>query len=31
MTDLQLVLKRLAFIETQLHWLRSRADPDCLA
>jgi uncharacterized protein YutE (UPF0331/DUF86 family) len=27
MTDLQLVLKRLAFIETQLHWLRSRADP----
>ena len=27
MTDLHLVLKRLAFIETQLHWLRSRGDP----
>ena len=30
MTDLQLVLKRLAFIETQLHWLRTRGDPDRL-
>lgn len=27
MTDLHLVLKRLAFIETQLHWLRTRGDP----
>jgi uncharacterized protein YutE (UPF0331/DUF86 family) len=30
MTDVHLVLKRLTFIQTQLHWLRSRSDPSRL-